>query len=47
MGASWGGLIALRAAMRMPHRVEKLSLIVPAGLVQGSVVKHFLRSAGQ
>jgi pimeloyl-ACP methyl ester carboxylesterase len=43
MGASWGGLIALRAAKRMPHRIEKLSLIVPAGIVQGSIVKAFFK----
>jgi 2-hydroxy-6-oxonona-2,4-dienedioate hydrolase len=42
-GASWGGLIALRAAARMPQRIRKLSLIVPAGIVQGPVISALVR----
>jgi pimeloyl-ACP methyl ester carboxylesterase len=43
MGASWGGLIALRGAVRMPHRIQKLSLIVPPGIVQGPILKAFFK----
>jgi 2-hydroxy-6-oxonona-2,4-dienedioate hydrolase len=42
-GACWGGLIGLRAAARMPHRIRKLSLIVPAGIVQGPVIPALVR----
>lgn len=43
MGASWGGLIALRGAVRMPHRIQKLSLIVPAGIIHGPILKAFFK----
>jgi pimeloyl-ACP methyl ester carboxylesterase len=43
IGASWGGLVALRGAARMPHRIRKLSLIVPAGIVQGPILEAFLK----
>ena len=36
LAASWGGFVALRAAALAPERIQKLSLIVPAALVQGS-----------
>jgi len=36
VGASWGGLIPLRGAARMPGRIQKLSLIAPADQVPSS-----------
>jgi 2-hydroxy-6-oxonona-2,4-dienedioate hydrolase len=35
LGVSWGGMIALRTAALAPERILKLSLVVPAALVQG------------
>jgi 2-hydroxy-6-oxonona-2,4-dienedioate hydrolase len=43
LGTSWGGLIALRAAALIPHRISKMSLIVPAGIVQGPILESFLK----
>ena len=34
-GVSWGGFVACRAAMVAPERISKLSLVVPAGIVNG------------
>lgn len=35
-GVSWGGVVARDLATRAPKRVEKLGLLVPAGIVNGS-----------
>lgn len=43
MGVSLGGFIAHRFASKWPERVERLVLIVPAGIVQASVVKGMMR----
>ncbi|HEX5227617.1 MAG TPA: alpha/beta hydrolase [Bryobacteraceae bacterium] len=43
LGASWGGVIALRGAARIPERIGKISLLVPAGLIQGSLIQAFFR----
>ena len=37
LGASWGGMTALRAALGMPERLRHLVLVVPVGIVTGSV----------
>lgn len=37
-GVSWGGFVARQFACTFPHRVAKLGLMVPAGIVNGS---HF------
>lgn len=42
-GASWGGPIALRAARRMSPRIRKISLMVPAGIVQGPILKAIVK----
>jgi 2-hydroxy-6-oxonona-2,4-dienedioate hydrolase len=42
-GASWGGLIALRAAAKTPERIRRMSLLVPAGIVQGPVLPALLK----
>lgn len=36
-GVSWGGFVARRFATAFPHRVERLGLLVPAGIVNGSL----------
>lgn len=35
VGVSWGGFCALRLAAVAPERIERLALLVPAGLVRG------------
>lgn len=37
LGASWGGMTALRAALGMPERLRQLVLVVPVGVVTGSI----------
>lgn len=37
LGVSWGGFVALRTAIAAPARVDRLVLLVPAGLVTGPV----------
>ena len=36
VGVSWGGFVALRLAASAPERIERLALLVPAGVVSGS-----------
>lgn len=36
-GVSWGGFVAGRFATARPDRVERLALLVPAGIVNGSI----------
>lgn len=36
IGVSWGGFVAQRFTAVAPERVEKLALLVPAGMVSGS-----------
>jgi pimeloyl-ACP methyl ester carboxylesterase len=36
-GISWGGFVALQTALLAPARVRRLVLLVPAGVVSGSV----------
>lgn len=43
LAASWGGFVALRTAALAPQRILKLSLVVPASLVQGSGADGFLK----
>jgi 2-hydroxy-6-oxonona-2,4-dienedioate hydrolase len=43
LGVSWGGFAALRFTTVAPHRVTKLALLVPAGVVKGSMVRGFVR----
>ncbi|NBC25625.1 MAG: alpha/beta fold hydrolase [Bacteroidetes bacterium] len=45
LGVSLGGFIALQYASRHPEKIETLSLLVPAGIVQGSLVKGITQMA--
>ncbi|MDH5718090.1 MAG: alpha/beta hydrolase [Spirochaetia bacterium] len=36
VGVSWGGFIGIRTAIIAPERINKMFLLVPAGLVNGS-----------
>lgn len=44
-GVSWGGFIAHRTAAVAPDRIRRLILLVPAGIVTGSVWKGITRAA--
>jgi pimeloyl-ACP methyl ester carboxylesterase len=37
LGVSWGGFVALQTAAAVPERIRRLVLIVPAGVVRGSM----------
>jgi len=37
VGVSWGGFVAIRLAAIAPERIERLALLVPAGMVKGPV----------
>jgi pimeloyl-ACP methyl ester carboxylesterase len=36
VGVSWGGFVAIRLAASAPERIDRLALLVPAGVVNGS-----------
>lgn len=42
-GVSWGGWIARQMASVFPERVNRLALLVPAGIVNGSHVSNLLK----
>jgi pimeloyl-ACP methyl ester carboxylesterase len=44
-GVSLGGFVARQFATAHPERVQRLMLLVPAGIVQGSVLKGLLKMA--
>lgn len=35
VGISWGGFVAIRLAVHAPTRIDRLALLVPAGVVKG------------
>lgn len=43
LGVSWGGFVAQRFAAVAPERLEKLALLVPAGMVSGSAWAGFVK----
>lgn len=43
VGISWGGFVAQRFAALAPERIDRLVLLVPAGVVTGSAVAGFLK----
>lgn len=45
LGVSWGGFVSLRFAAVAPERIEKLVLLVPAGLVNGPLWAGFTKVA--
>lgn len=44
-GVSWGGFIARQTASVAPERVERLALLVPAGIANGSHLKGLTKMA--
>lgn len=44
-GVSWGGYVARVAASSMPSRVERLALLVPAGIANGSHLTGLMKMA--
>lgn len=45
LGVSWGGFVSVRFAAVAPERLEKLVLLVPAGLVNGPLWAGFTKVA--
>lgn len=45
LGVSLGGFVARQFASQNPERVKSLSLLVPAGIAQGSLIKGFSKMA--
>lgn len=43
VGVSWGGFVAIRLAAFAPERIERLALLVPAGVVNGSHWEGFTK----
>ena len=43
IGISWGGFVSIRFAAVAPERIERLVLLVPAGMVSGSAFAGFVR----
>jgi pimeloyl-ACP methyl ester carboxylesterase len=46
LGVSWGGFVARQFASTAPARVQSLTLLVPAGIVNGSTWRGLMRMAG-
>lgn len=45
LGVSWGGFVARKTATLAPSRIRKLALMVPAGIVSGSLLKGLAKMA--
>ncbi|HEU4731409.1 MAG TPA: alpha/beta fold hydrolase [Kofleriaceae bacterium] len=45
VGVSWGGFVAIRLAACAPERIDRLALLVPAGVVNGRAWPGFTRLA--
>jgi 2-hydroxy-6-oxonona-2,4-dienedioate hydrolase len=43
IGISWGGFVSIRLAAHAPERIERLVLLVPAGMVNGNSWAGFVR----
>lgn len=43
VGVSWGGFVSIRLAAFAPERIERLVLLVPAGMVNGSTWEGFVK----
>ena len=44
LGVSWGGFVCVRLAVVAPERIERLALLVPAGLVSGPAFAGFVKT---
>jgi pimeloyl-ACP methyl ester carboxylesterase len=44
-GVSWGGFVAQNLAVHAPARIDRLALVVPAGLARGSLWKGITQAA--
>ena len=45
LGISWGGAVALQLAREAPERIDRLALLVPAGIVSGSAWQGLVKFA--
>jgi 2-hydroxy-6-oxonona-2,4-dienedioate hydrolase len=45
VGVSWGGFVAIRLAACAPERIDRLALLVPAGVVKGPAWAGFTKLA--
>lgn len=43
LGVSWGGFVTLRFAALRPERIERMALLVPAGVVNGKVLEGIFK----
>lgn len=43
IGVSWGGFVSIRLAVVAPERINRLALLVPAGMVKGPAWAGFTR----
>lgn len=43
LGVSWGGFATLRFAALSPERIERMALLVPAGVVNGKVLEGIFK----
>ncbi|MBK7152757.1 MAG: alpha/beta fold hydrolase [Sandaracinaceae bacterium] len=43
LGVSWGGFATLRFAALAPERIERMALLVPAGVVNGKVLEGIFK----
>jgi pimeloyl-ACP methyl ester carboxylesterase len=43
VGVSWGGFVCVRLAAFAPQRIERLALLVPAGIVSGPAFAGFMK----
>ena len=43
LGVSWGGFVTLRFAALHPERIERMALLVPAGVVNGKVLEGIFK----
>ena len=45
IGVSWGGFVSIRAAVKVPGRINKFVLLIPAGVINGNPLKGIMKMA--